>query len=173
MKAAGVSFIFFPSSRKIAISVVLIDPGAARENTRMAFLAVVVLRQSTCDSGSQPSPSVTPTVHHTPTLPPFGVLLSAEPHAGSNERRAGEGVFLKPAQGLLEQRSPLSSRCQVQLSTAPRSIVAHFYFPTTTTTTTVSVSIWPVPLPASVLTIHLDSSSTASYYELRSNNLGG
>lgn len=98
----------------------------------------------------------------------FGVLLSAEPHAGSNERRAGEAVFFNPAQGLVEQRSPLSSRCQVQLSTAPRSIVAHFYFPTTTA---VSVSLALVPLPASVLTIHLDSSTTASYYEPRSNNL--
>lgn len=38
LKAARVSFIFFfPSSRNIAISVFLIDPGAARENTGMGF----------------------------------------------------------------------------------------------------------------------------------------
>lgn len=103
---------------------------------------------------------------------PFSVVISVKPHAGSNEQYAGEGIFFNPAQGLIEQPRSSSADAKCSCQQLHALLLPTFTF-LTPSLSYVCVSISPIPLFPSVLTIHLDSSSTASYYELRSNNLGG
>lgn len=98
--------------------------------------------------------------------------IPRKPHAGPNEQCAGEGIFFNPAQGLIEQPHSTSTdaKCSCQqlhigLILHNSSIFCCFLFS--------SSSVSALPLFSTVLSIRPDSTSTASYYEMCSNNLKG